>query len=64
MLDSSSYPSTPSGDFVTQHLKAGTQKCQRIQQLEGDLCELAAHIDAAMFRWLELLREFNECEGW
>jgi len=36
----------------------------RIQQLEDDITTLAAHIDAAMFRWLELLREFDECEGW
>ncbi len=35
-----------------------------IRQLEDDICQLAAHIDAAMFRWLELLREFDECEGW
>lgn len=36
----------------------------RIQQLENDITTLAAHVDAAMFRWLELLREFDECEGW
>jgi hypothetical protein len=36
----------------------------RIRQLEDDITSLAAHIDAAMFRWLELLREFDACEGW
>lgn len=50
---------TASADFVAQHL-AASQK----QQLEDELCELTAHIDAALFRWLELLREFDECQGW
>src|SRR5690606_11700310 len=57
--------SAPSiNDFLAQHLAAAQNRKQRVQQLEDDLCELAAHIDAAMFRWLELLREFDECQGW
>ncbi|HKX57410.1 MAG TPA: DUF222 domain-containing protein [Xanthomonadales bacterium] len=64
MLDhtNSSAPST--SDFVAQHLAASQNRQQHIRQLEDDLCELAAHIDAAMFRWLVLLREFDECQGW
>jgi hypothetical protein len=50
--------------FAAQHFTASNARQTRIQKLEDDLCELAAHIDAALFRWLELLREFDECEGW
>ena len=64
MLDHIHSPTTPSSDFVHQHLAASQTRQQHIQRLEEDLCELAAHIDAAMFRWLELLREFDECSGW
>jgi hypothetical protein len=64
MFDSSSFSVIPSPDFVSRHTQASELRSQRIQQLEDDLCELAAHIDAAMFRWLELLREFDDCEGW
>ncbi len=55
--------SVPS-EFITHHINKSEQRCNRIRQLEDDICQLAAHIDAAMFRWLELLREFDECEGW
>jgi hypothetical protein len=34
------------------------------QQLEHRITELAAHIHAATFRLLELIREFDEIEGW
>src|SRR5690606_11703419 len=50
--------------FAAQHLTASNARQARILKLEDDLCELAAHIDAALFRWLEVLREFDECEGW
>ncbi|MGH6628122.1 MAG: DUF222 domain-containing protein, partial [Burkholderiales bacterium] len=53
-----------SSDFVTGHLAQSRRRRSHLQQLEEDLCELAAHIDAAMFRWLELLCEFDDCEGW
>ncbi|MEJ8569171.1 HNH endonuclease signature motif containing protein [Elongatibacter sediminis] len=36
----------------------------RIRQLADDITSLAAHIDAAMFRWLSLLAEFDETGGW
>ena len=37
---------------------------RRAQVLENQITELAAHIDAALFRWLELLHEFDEVKGW
>jgi len=61
---SSSDSVTHSSPFITRHLAASEQRQTHVQQLEDDLCALAAHIDAAMFRWLDLLREFDECEGW
>ena len=64
MLNETSHPTAHSNDFVTQHFAASNARQTRIQKLEDDLCELAAHIDAAMFRWLELLHEFDECQGW
>lgn len=35
-----------------------------LNQIESEITELAAHIHAATFRLLELIREFDECEGW
>ena len=37
---------------------------RRIEDLEQDITELFAHITAATYRWLTLLREFDEREGW
>ncbi len=57
-------PRSDSSDFVAQHLAQAGKRRAYVKRLEDDICQLAAHIDAAMFRWLELLREFDECEGW
>jgi len=35
-----------------------------LHQIESEITELAAHIHAATFRLLELIREFDEREGW
>ena len=35
-----------------------------IEQLESEICELAAHIDSATCRWLLLVAEFDERRGW
>jgi hypothetical protein len=35
-----------------------------LEDLEREICELAAHIAAAMCRWLELLAEFDDRGGW
>ena len=35
-----------------------------LEDLERELTELAAHLNAAEFRWLCLLREFDERGGW
>ncbi|MFT5769964.1 MAG: hypothetical protein ACI9H8_001946, partial [Lysobacterales bacterium] len=35
-----------------------------INVLEDQITELAAHIHAATFRLLELIREYDECSGW
>ncbi|MGH6820789.1 MAG: DUF222 domain-containing protein, partial [Methylocella sp.] len=51
-------------DFHAEHQAQADQRRARLQQLEDEITELAAHIDAATFRWLELIREFDECEGW
>jgi hypothetical protein len=34
------------------------------ERLEADICELAAHIDAAVCRWLGLVAEFDRREAW
>lgn len=64
-LTHSFHPSSAGSISFKSEFKAQAAARQnRIQQLENDITTLAAHIDAAMFRWLELLREFDECEGW
>ena len=35
-----------------------------IEELGDAIAELAAHIDAARCRWLLLVAEFDEREGW
>jgi len=37
---------------------------RRLGEIEDEITELAAHIHAATFRLLELIREFDEREGW
>lgn len=51
-------------DFKAEFRLQSAARQSRLQQLEDDITTLAAHIDAAIFRWLELLREFDACEGW
>ena len=35
-----------------------------VERLENGITELSAHIYAATYRLLELIREYDECEGW
>src|SRR5919199_2132453 len=35
-----------------------------LEALEREITELASHINAAMCRWLELVAEYDEREGW
>src|SRR5205085_12670754 len=35
-----------------------------LELLEREICELAAHLAAATCRWLLLIAEFDEREGW
>ncbi len=43
------------------HRSAGAST---LEDLEREICELAAHIAAATCRWLELLAEFDDRGGW
>jgi hypothetical protein len=40
------------------------QESARLEQLEREICELAAHLAAATCRWLLLIAEFDERRGW
>ena len=40
------------------------QQRQHIAQLEDQITELAAHIHAATYRLLKLIREYDACDGW
>jgi hypothetical protein len=37
---------------------------QHILELEDRITALSAHIDAATFQFLELVREYDDCGGW
>ena len=39
-------------------------RIERIEALESRITELAAHINAATFEFLCLIREFDEMSGW
>jgi len=53
-----------SSAFQDAHFAQIHQRRQHIEHLEDQITELAAHIHAATFRLLELVREYDECEGW
>jgi hypothetical protein len=53
-----------SSTFQDAHFAQVHQRRQHIEHLEDQITELAAHVDAAMFRLLDLVREYDECEGW
>jgi len=57
-------PNTNSVSFKTAHLARAGLRRQHIEQLEDRITELSAHIHAATFRLLELIREYDECKGW
>jgi hypothetical protein len=64
---SSAGTSTPAPvaiSFRKSHERKTKARQSRLKQLEDGITELAAHMDAALFRWLELVREFDECNGW
>jgi hypothetical protein len=53
-----------SNAFKDAHFAQVQQRRQHIEHLEDQITELAAHIHAATFRLLELVRVYDECEGW
>jgi hypothetical protein len=57
-------PGANSASFQTTHLAQAELRRQHIEQLEDRITELSAHIHAATFRLLELIREYDECKGW
>ncbi|MFC1775877.1 DUF222 domain-containing protein [Pseudomonadota bacterium] len=46
------------------HLEQARRRQTHCRQLENQITELAAHIHAATYRLLELIREYDESEGW
>jgi hypothetical protein len=59
----STQTSAPSS-FIEEHHTRVQHRDQHFQHLEDQITELAAHIHAATYRLLELLREYDECNGW
>ena len=57
-------PNSKSVSFREAHLARAELRRQHIEQLEDRITELSAHIHAATFRLLELIREYDECKGW
>jgi len=53
-------PGSTQAEFVGQLAARQLHK----ENLADQITELAAHIHAATFRLLVLIREFDECEGW
>jgi len=49
---------------LTAQLNHGNSNPANRQQLENQITELTAHIHAATFRLLELIRQFDEIAGW
>jgi hypothetical protein len=53
-----------SGTWIEEHQSRVQQRDQDIRQLEDQITELAAHLHAATYRLLVLLREYDERNGW
>jgi hypothetical protein len=53
-----------SPSFREAHLARAELRRQHIESLEDRITELSAHIHAATFCLLELIREYDECKGW
>ncbi len=52
------------GSFREEHEFKASQRITRLKELENGITALAAHMDAAMYRWLEMVREFDAGNGW
>ena len=50
--------------WEASHLEQADRRQKQVKNLENQITELAAHIYAATYRLLELIREYDECEGW
>jgi len=50
--------------FEAAHFERSNHRQAHIEQLENGITELSGHIYAATYRLLELIREYDECEGW
>ena len=61
----SSFETTNDYDTAhSEHFAQANARLQHIDSLENQITELAAHIHAATFRLLELIREYDESKGW
>jgi hypothetical protein len=50
--------------FQKEHELKANKRISRLKKLEDGITTLAAHMDAAMYRWLEMVREFDAGNGW
>ncbi len=50
--------------FEAAHFERANRRQAHIKRLENGITELSAHIYAATYRLLELIREYDECKGW
>ena len=50
--------------FEAAHFARANRRQEHIERLENGITELSAHIYAATYRLLEMIREYDECEGW
>ena len=53
-----------SNAFEAEHFANATLRRRHIEQLENEITELAAHIHAATYRLLEMIRKYDTCDGW
>lgn len=57
-------PQTNAETYAMEHLQRANERREHIRKLEDRITELSAHIHAATFRLLEMIREYDECKGW
>ncbi len=50
--------------FSKEHEEKSGKRIARLKELEDGITKLSAHMDAAMYRWLEMVREFDAGNGW
>src|ERR1051326_4204936 len=58
------YARTVRGITTMDEAQVREQRVLSLRELAGEITELAGHLNAANYRWLSLIAEFDRRNGW